>query len=302
MHRSDGDDSPLSANRVGQKGGGAQDGDDTHYQQNRGKTKKTHGEKLSGRELVTCCHEKKIQLDGAERRGPWYIPQVASILCLHGYGVRSWFWDRVYTELTRRGHRVITPDLQMRSMSELMADVDRLITENAPSVVLGHSLGAAMAVRNLDHRLRAAVLLAPPAAARANSTSGLTLFLLRHHLIPHFVLRRRFFRTTQLSDQKRIFDDAVRETPELQEAVFRGDALVKELRPADVPVLVIGSEADAVIPVNESRHIAEALEGEIHVFPKNLRIGHNDLVTSVDGSSRVCELIESFLERELGRE
>lgn len=226
---------------------------------------------------------------------------MAQLLCLHGYGVRGWFWDRLRPELTRLGHTVLTPDLNMESMDTLRADVDRLVTKHPGAVLLGHSLGATMAVRNLDHRIKAAVLLAPPARARAKTTSGLTLFLLRHHLIPHFMLRRRFFRTTPTADQKRIFSDAVRETPELQESIFTGEALVRDLEAAPVPVLVIASEADAVIPTVESQSIAEALDGELCILAKELRIGHNDLATSPDGSARVCELVQSFLERRLGK-
>ena len=79
------------------------------------------------------------------------------LLLIHGYGVRSYFWNALQPHLAEQFHPIETPDLELPDVESgvaLVGDACRALRHQAsqPVVLVGHSLGgilAALAARDL---------------------------------------------------------------------------------------------------------------------------------------------------------
>jgi pimeloyl-ACP methyl ester carboxylesterase len=232
-----------------------------------------------------------------------------SIVCLHGYGVRGYFWEVIRPHLEKLYERVFTPDLRMDTIDTVLESGREAVAEaarqdGAPVAVVGHSLGgvvAALAARDLGaQRVERAVLVSPPFGEKAEVPGKLVRFLLKHRLIPDFVSRPQFFsrRHTPVAIQKSMFRRAVDETEELQAFLFRPKRFHTDLfdGPLPMPVLVVASEGDRIVPARESVEFARRLESALTVYEAGRAIGHNDLTCSPRIAAELAERIRRFAE------
>lgn len=229
-----------------------------------------------------------------------------TILCLHGFGVRGYFWEIMEPHLSEFYERVLTPDLRMDTIETVLESGRHLAAEAAREdgraiAVLGHSLGgvvAALTARDLGSDVvERAVLLAPPFGEQAKVPGKLVRFLLEHKLIPDFVTRPQFFTNhTPTHIQKSMFKRAVDETPALQSLLFKKRRFHTDLfdAPLSVPSLVVASEADKIVPAAESKAFAERLGATLTVYDAPWNIGHDDLTCAPAVASELAERIRRF--------
>lgn len=230
-----------------------------------------------------------------------------SIVCLHGYGVRSFFWEPMLPKLRDMFPDVITPDLQMKSIDTLIATTCEAIQEKAkldgvPMVLLGHSLGgivAALCAQNLGPSIVGRIIIiASPYGTRETVPGPFVRFLLKTGLIPDAVMRPRFFSpATPVADQKYVFAKAVPESSALRSVIFQPtwfhtDAFEQPLRQ---PSLVIASSEDRIVPSAESRQFAAVLGAEYTEFDARDNVGHDDFVWAPDIAAKVMQHMQSFL-------
>lgn len=223
-----------------------------------------------------------------------------TILLLHGYGVRSYFWDRLRPELSKRFSTVVAPDIDADSFGSYVEEVERLaLVQQPPVSLVGHSLGAlvaaAAALRLGADVVSHAVLLAPPGSS-SERMGPVMRFLLRNQLIPQFLVRPRFFEQTPVAVQKRIFDRAVVESPALQDDIYvRRAELVEGLHgPMPQPALVVCSDADRIVPAGQSASLAERLGAGLHRFSAEDRIGHDDYAAAPAAVLEVARIVSGF--------
>jgi pimeloyl-ACP methyl ester carboxylesterase len=62
-------------------------------------------------------------------------------ILVHGLGHGGWCWEKTRTELEKRGHEVVAPDLPLTSLSDDADSVAQLVEAHSPAVVVGHSYG-----------------------------------------------------------------------------------------------------------------------------------------------------------------
>lgn len=230
-------------------------------------------------------------------------------LFLHGYGVRGASWDTLRAALGTRTGPTSAPDLEAESVEELVTLARgrsrRFSLEaDGPILAVGHSLGgvlAALVAREPGPPVvGGAVIVASPYGDRDDLPGPLTRFLLRHQLVPPWLVRSRFFSDkTPIGIQKEVFANAVPEAPALRELTvqrrhFHTDLFTETL---PVPSLVIASEADRIVPVDQSRAFGEVLGSELMILPRGEGIGHDDFFASPRVAARVAEAIEGFARR-----
>ncbi|MFW5729745.1 MAG: alpha/beta fold hydrolase, partial [Spirochaetota bacterium] len=125
-----------------------------------------------------------------------------SVILLHGFGVRSYFWDQVGPLFAKVFETVLTPDLRTDNISTLLDTTKELIRrrtehDGAPVSLVGHSLGgivSAIAARDLGPGVVEQIaVIASPFGERRQAPSPVLRFLLKRHLLPGFVVRSRFF-------------------------------------------------------------------------------------------------------------
>lgn len=226
---------------------------------------------------------------------------------LHGYGVRGYIWAPLQTALNNRLGPIATPDLHAESLAALLTKAKararrQSLERDAPIVVAGHSLGAVLAAitaRDLGPDVvSAAVLIAPPFGERTHAPGGLLRLLLRHRLIPPFLLRPRFFSSrTPRSVQRAIFRAAVPEPPGIQNLAFETHWFHtgEFAEPLPQPTLVIASEADRIVPVGQSLDFARVIGARVHVFSMNEGLGHDDLFASPEIAARIADIMVDFV-------
>lgn len=231
-----------------------------------------------------------------------------TLVCLHGYGVRGYFWDIVRPHLETIYDRVLTPDLDMSTIDTLLDSAKRAVAaaaqeDDASVAVMGHSLGGAVAgivARDLGAAtVDRAVLLAPPFGEQAEVPGPVIRFLLKHRLIPDFLSRPRFFTAhTPTEIQKSMFSRAVDESEELQAFLFRPRRFHTDYfdGPLGMPVLVVASEGDRIVPASESLEFAQRIEAVREVFDASRNIGHDDITCSPGIATELAERVRRFAE------
>jgi len=89
-------------------------------------------------------------------------PPRARLLLLHGAACGPWVWDGFARRLAAAGHPCAALPLHAATLSARIAAVRDALDRGGPAALVGHSLGALVAQRLLDHpRARGAALLAP---------------------------------------------------------------------------------------------------------------------------------------------
>lgn len=225
---------------------------------------------------------------------------------LHGYGVRGAIWDTVRAALGSDAGATAAPNLDASDVDELVTlargRVRRFSLEvDGPVIVVGHSLGAALAALAAQDPgppiVSGVVLIAAPYGERDRIPGPVMRFLLRHRLIPPALLRPRFFSEhTPLGVQKEVFANAVPEAPALRELTVRRRFFHTDLinGPVDVPSLVVASESDRIVPARLSREFAAVLGSRLELLPESEGIGHDDFFASPTIAARTAAIIRDF--------
>jgi pimeloyl-ACP methyl ester carboxylesterase len=236
------------------------------------------------------------------------------IICIHGYGVRGFFWTPIRLRLEQYFDQVIAPDLRMEDIPSAISEVEELARVHAresghPVILFGHSLGgvlSAMAGMRLeDGDIDSLIIMASPYGQRRKGMNPLLKFLLRYRLIPGWMVRSQFFgKATPEHLKKALFDKAVPESLSVQEAVaepkwFHTDALKL---PVLHKVLGLASEADRIVSATETQRFTEALGGQFYRFPLDLDIGHDDFTVYEPAIRQVMRVVIPFLGLQLRKE
>ncbi len=228
-------------------------------------------------------------------------------MCLHGYGVRGYFWDPVKAELEDAFPEVLTPDLRMTDLESLIESTKAMVSSKSqldrqPVHLIGHSLGgitAAICARDLGPSVvRKVVLIASPFGEREKPPGGFVRFLLRHRLVPEFLARPRFFSVqTPPERQKELFSRAVPESKRLQKQLLQPHWFHTEWfdSPLEQPSLAIYSVRDRIVGSAEARAFGEALGSELLELGPNENVGHNDVVWAPAVAGRLMHKIIAFL-------
>lgn len=229
------------------------------------------------------------------------------LILLHGFGVRSFFWEPITTFFESKFPQIYIPDLQMDNRTVLLESTKKYILDikqkaNSDIYLVGHSLGgvvSALLAQELGPDvIKKVVFIATPYGEQKIPFKSLTRFMIKHQLIPNFVSRPRFFskKNTPKKVQKRIFKQVVPESDEmieeiLQEKYFHTD-LIKVPLPQESLFFI--SEADKVVPFNQSKKLAEILGSKVVLYTKERRIGHNDYITGPVVAKEVSDKIIEF--------
>ncbi|HUX51981.1 MAG TPA: alpha/beta hydrolase [Spirochaetia bacterium] len=235
-----------------------------------------------------------------------------TLIFLHGFGVRGRFWngftDYFATPAGGSFTRIVAPDLQTTDINTLVETTTELVQSEAERnggvCLVGHSLGGAVAAvvasRLGDDLVRRLVCISSPFGTNRSRLTGVIRLLIRHHLIPEFAIRSRFYsKQTPKEIQKRMFSEVVAETPALLDAVlaetqFHTTVLTHRL---SQPSLVMASEADKVVPVAQSKALAGAIGAELSIFTASERVAHDDMIAAPAVRIRAQQILGDFLRR-----
>lgn len=231
------------------------------------------------------------------------------ILCIHGFGVRGFFW-KTFADLARNRHHLVdTPDFAHASVPDAIIKVREYIktaleeTSDAAILVLGHSLGgilAALALRSLPESegVTLCVLSVPYGTMHRGSLSPFQQFMFRHGLIPKWLLRRRFFGpSVPARDQKHLFDQAVPEAPELksllnEEYWFHNESVKTG---TTLKGCAISFSGDRIVAPDQTARFAQ--EAGLDPVPWNSQEpwGHDDIGVSTALSEKLLDYLEFIM-------
>lgn len=233
-----------------------------------------------------------------------------TLIFLHGFGVRGWFWEE-FTDFFKTSEggsftRVLAPDLEMTDVDTLVTTTGDLIEQEASRnggvSLIGHSLGGAVASvvadRLGDRLVRKLVCMATPFGGSTAHLKGFLRFLIRHHLLPDFLTRPHFYsKQTPMAVQKSMFARVVAETPALLDTLtadthFHTTLLTRRL---ELPSLVVCSGADRVVSLAQSAALADAIGAELYVFPAEEKVAHDDFVAAPVVRERTQAVLARFL-------
>ena len=251
-------------------------------------------------------------------REPLVRSQPAPALFVHGAWHGAWCWAEHFLpyfaqhgyashafDLRGHGGSEGRQRLRRASLADYVADLDQVARDlDAVPVLIGHSIGAAVVQKYLEHRpAAAAVLIAavppyggipatlrlaarhPVAMLKANVTMSL------RHLVSTPRLTREAFYSESITA-----DRLDRYHSRLQDESYRAflDVLALDLpKPARVttPMLVLGAERDTFFTRKEVEATARAYRAEVAFFP----MAHNMMLE--DGWEDVARYIVRWLAR-----
>ncbi|MEX2444122.1 MAG: alpha/beta hydrolase [Alkalispirochaeta sp.] len=233
-----------------------------------------------------------------------------SLILIHGYGVRSYFWNALRPHLAAYFDPIETPDLELPDIESGVAMVTNACRtlrrrSSQPVVLVGHSLGgilAALAARDLEpETVSHLVVIASPYGHRVGRAFG-PILRLRFTLgvIGKDKVRRRFFGPAVPEDvQRSIFDSPADESAELKALGRRKRWFHTGEFPHGVPqrALAIGSAADRIVHIDETREFAEELNARMVTFPSSDRIGHDDFGVWDPSAEQTAREIVGFVKQ-----
>ena len=233
-----------------------------------------------------------------------------SLIMLHGYGVRSFFWEPfLNSKLKNQFNYMLTPDLDFSNIDTAVSSAKSCIKDayaqygkSGSLIVIGHSLGgvlSSIAAKELGPEIvNKLIIMASPYGdtGLSNSAIKFQLWLLSHDwLLPDFITRPQFFsKLTPKSVQKKVWEQAVKENENLLPGAltkrwFHTDILTEKL---PMKSLFISSKKDKLIPFNQTEEFAKTIGAEMFVL-ENCR--HDDLVFAPSIASAVIDRIEKFV-------
>jgi len=216
-------------------------------------------------------------------------------LLIHGYGVRSGFWDGFVQWAMGEGHTTTCVELDMLNVDSAITSCKGALLqlqldqqqENTKTIAVGHSLGGIFLICTLarfpELAPNRAVAVASPIGTKNEGPHPLLRWLVRHKLVPGFIIRQRFF-GKQVPDaiRKKLFSQAVREAPGIAELILPGTWFHTELLhgPYAWDALFMASMCDKIVPWQKSSQFAEACQAPFYCFNASFGFGHNDLGVS----------------------
>ena len=225
---------------------------------------------------------------------------------LHGYGVRSNFWEPITTFFESKFAQIYTPDLQMDNTTVLLESTKKYILgikqkANSDIYLIGHSLGGAISAI-LSQELgptviKKVVLIAVPYGEQKIAFKGLTKFLIKYRLIPDFLSRPKFYsKNTPKSVQKKLFKQVVPESEQMIDEILKDEYFYTRLLTKPLPQenMFLISEYDKVVPFKQSQKMAEILHSKVVFYPKERKINHSDYIAGPTISKEVSDIIISF--------
>jgi pimeloyl-ACP methyl ester carboxylesterase len=235
------------------------------------------------------------------------------LLLLHGELGGSWLWERYLLFFAQRGWEGHALNLRAHFWSDT-ADFEELDFESylgdaiaardalgRPVVVMGHGMGALLALRLATERdVDGLVLISPPLPAPLRGTTPSHVVRLvpprfRRELVgwagtPDQIQRQN--PDLSISDVMRVQHLMGAESGAARRQMLRGIEIDRDRLP-DMPVLVIGGGLDQLFPEAESARLADWLGAEYQPFGAH---SHYGLVIGETPHEQVAETIRSFLE------
>ena len=266
-------------------------------------------------------HARKIRV----RPHEWCVVEVGSgpeILLLHGAGGSGHSFRHLIPELA--GFRCIVPDLPGQGFTragnkgrlgidQMAEDLARLIEHEGwrPSVVIGHSAGAALALRLSSRLPLTGVIGINAALGNFDGAAGVLFPLLARVLsvtpfVPRFVSRlwgnaatvRRLLTSTGskpddagLAQYMTLVQDAAHVDGTLgMMAQWKLDALMAELPTLTTPGLLIATTGDKAVPARVSRDAASVMPKATYAeLPKLGHLAHEE------AAPKVAALIKNWI-------
>lgn len=239
------------------------------------------------------------------RRRPLYL--------IHGELGGSWLWERYLLYFAQRGWEAHalnlrghfwsdTTDFEEVDFHTYLDDADAgLEALGRPAVVVGHGLGALLALKLAERRpLHALVLLSPalPRPIRPESPSHVVRLVparFRQELLgwagaPDQVQRQN--PDLSVRDVMRVQHLMGAESGAARRQMLEGIPLERE-RLEGLPMLVVGAGVDRMFPEADSERLAEWLGAEYQPFGAH---SHYGLVIGEESHEQVADAVRIFLE------
>ena len=230
-----------------------------------------------------------------------------TLILLHGYGVRSFFWEPIKTFFESKFAQIYIPDLQMESATVLIESTKKYILDikskhpDNDIFLVGHSLGGVVALlvaKDLGLEvIKKLALLAVPYGEHKIPFKSLTRVLIKYRLIPDFLSRPQFYsKHTPKAVQKKLFKEVVPESDAmidemLKEKYFHTDLITGKLPQESIFFI---SEYDKVAPFKQSVKLAEMLGSTIVLYAKDKKVAHADYIAGPTISNEVSQKIIDF--------
>lgn len=185
------------------------------------------------------------------------------MLILHGWGSRKEKWKKVAEILSKKGHRVIIPDLPGFGESEKPGSVwgieeySSFVNDLAGNLglnafdLLGHSFGGALAAKYAIEHPEKIIRLFLAGAACIRGEKKKKSFLKFLKIFKHIPLAKRFFYRFIVKSDYPQTDGRMRE---IYLKVIMQD-LTDELEKISIPATVIWGEKDDITPLRQGRII-----------------------------------------------
>ncbi|MFL3050207.1 MAG: alpha/beta hydrolase [Candidatus Neomarinimicrobiota bacterium] len=227
-------------------------------------------------------------------------------ICLHGFGVRGNFWDPLIPELSKLSEKnVIAPDLDFSTIDSAINSSRNSIINNQDnvSVIIGHSLGAVLALRQelviLDNENIYLILLGCGLPMKMNSiVIAITRMIMKYgYLLPDHFWQPRFFSPITPQDiQDKFFSKVVKESNTfINELTSKNNYLLNFLENIERSfprTLFITGTKDSLTTTERTVALANKLNA---TFISIDNAGHNDLIYSESVRKKVVKEIISFL-------
>ena len=229
-----------------------------------------------------------------------------NFICLHGFGVRGNFWDPLIPELSKLSEQnIIAPDLDFSTIDSAINSSRKSIINNQDkvSVIIGHSLGAVLALRqelvNLDNKNIYLILLGCGMPIKMHSiVTGITRIIMKYgYLLPDHFWQSSFFSSITPQDiQDQFFSKVVKESNVfINELTSKNNDLLNFLENIDRSLprtLFITGAKDRLTTTDRTVALANKLDA---TFISIDNAGHNDLIYSELIRKKVVKEIISFL-------
>lgn len=228
------------------------------------------------------------------------------IVCLHGFGVRGFYWEPLLdTLLNQKPFQLLPPDLDFATPeTAFVSAVEMVQQENEPVYLMGHSLGGALAAivaQELGPEIvpKVAILAAPYGSTPGSPFVRQILAFLLHHdwLLPDFLTRAQFFtKATPKAQQQQLWHRTVKEAPGLIDALVEDEfpftsRITKPLPQGFDNSLVVAAGADKTVSLDRVKALAEILHAPLQVMEN---AGHNDLIYAPGFRTRLESLLFNF--------
>lgn len=240
------------------------------------------------------------------RRRPLYL--------IHGELGGSWLWERYLTYFAQRGwegHALNlrahfwseTDELEQLDLETYTADAEAgLLALGRPAVVVGHGMGALLAMLLAQRQPVQGLVLISPALPRPirqeppSHVSRLVPAMFRRELIGWDGAVEQIQRQQpdlSLRDVMRVQHMMGAESGAARRQMLEGPQVNRDVL-TGIPTLVIGGGLDRQFPSQESERLAEWLKAEYQPFGAH---SHYGLVAGERSYEQVADAIRGFLER-----